>query len=122
MGCVKTSVKCIKNVYARETVSLDPVMRVSMVSISAPVGLYLLQRSACELGLLGLTVEEMPNPESMNGPKRLVKKVASTKATTIRRATIKNIRVLLNKSQEKRTRGKNWSQMSSNNIRGRVQT
>ena len=86
-----------KNVYARETVSLDPVI---LDSVSAPVGLYLLQRSACKLGLLGLTVDEIPKPESMTGPKHLVKRVASTKATTIRRATIKTVMIPLNKSQE----------------------
>ena len=92
-----------KNVYARETVCLDPVI---LDSVSAPVGLYLLQRSACKLGLLGLTVEEIPRPESMTGPKHLVKKVAATKATTIRRATIKTVTIPLNKSQEEKEEDK----------------
>ena len=86
-----------KNVYARETASLDPII---LDGVSAPVGLYLLQKSACKLGLLGLTAADIPKPESMTGPKHLIKKVATTKATTIRRAAIKTVTIPLNKSQE----------------------
>ena len=88
-----------QNVYARKVVSLDPVM---LDSVSAPVGLYLLQRSACKLGLLGLTVDDIPEPATMTGPKHLVKKVASTKSTTIRRSVIKTITLPMNKSQEEK--------------------
>ena len=84
-----------RNMYARETASLDPVI---LDSVSAPVGLYLLQKCACKLNLLGMTTDDIP--KEMSGPKHLVKKVASTKATTIRRATIKTVSAPLNKSHE----------------------
>ena len=86
-----------KNVYVKETLSLDPVV---MDSERAPEGLYLLQQSACNLGLLELTPADAPQPEKVEGPQHLIKKGAKSEATTIRRATIKTVTVSLNKSKE----------------------
>ena len=98
-----------KNVYAKEIVPLDPII---LDSVSAPAGLYLLQRSACKLGLLGLTEDDIPEPENMTGPKHLIKKVASSKSTTIRRTAIKTVTIPLTKTHEELEESKRQKEVS----------